>query len=340
MPYRRESPIHLVNHLLRAYRRYGVRPDAALAEAQIDPALLADPAARITSRQLELMTQRTMRELDDECMGMYSRRVPWGSFEMLLRACMTAQDLGVALQQWCRFRSVLIPDVEVVLHVEQGEARLSIHEHQPLGEARDFALLSILRHAHGAASWLIDQPLPLTGVAFPGPAPLHHRALSVMFPGPVAHDAARASLGFAAGYLALPVRRDEPGSGAVLQHASRLAIKGYRKDRQLAPRVRALLASQPGEGLTAEQVAIALHVSVRSLHRRLAEEGVRLQRLKDDVRRVRALELLAHRDLPAKRIASMLAFSSEQSLARAFERWTGMSLHAWRERNRGPAPRP
>jgi AraC-like DNA-binding protein len=329
--YRRETPIALVHSLLRAYRKYGVSPDAALAKAQIDPRLLDDPRARITSRQMEVLTLTAMRELDDEAMGMYSRPLPWGSLEMLMRACMTSPDLGTALRRWCRFRRTLIPDLGIELTVDAGQVCLSAHEHLPLGEARDFALLSVLRHAHGLASWLIDTRLPLTGVSFPGPAPVHHRAYGVMFPGPVTFGAPQARLCFDAQYLKLPVRRDDPDTRAVLQHVSVLAIKVYRNDRLLVQRLRALLSRQVDQALTADALAKALNLSTRSLHRKLAAEGPRLQQLKDEARRTRALELLAHRDLPLKRVATLLGFGNEKSFARAFERWTGQTPLAWRD---------
>ncbi|EHR69304.1 DNA-binding domain-containing protein, AraC-type [Burkholderiales bacterium JOSHI_001] len=331
MTYRRETPIALVHCLLRAYRKYGVSPDAALAKAQIDPELLTDPRARITSRQLEVMTATTMRELDDEAMGMYSRRVPWGSLEMLMRASMTSPDLEVALRRWCRFRRSLIEENTVELTIEDDQACLRVHEHQPLGEARDFAMLSVLRHAHGMASWLVDTRLPLTGVWFPGPAPTHHRAYSVMFPGPVHFGATQASMRFAAEHLKLPVRRDDPDTRAVLQHTSVLSIKPFRNDRLLVQRLRAMLSMQADHTVTADELARALNLSTRSLHRKLAAEGFRLQQLKDEARQTRALELLAHRDLPIKRVATLLGFGSEKSFARSFERWTGQTPLNWRE---------
>ena len=40
-----------------------------------------------------------MRELDDEALGWFGRRLPWGSYGMPARASLTAPTLGVALRR-------------------------------------------------------------------------------------------------------------------------------------------------------------------------------------------------------------------------------------------------
>ena len=84
---------------------------------------------------------------------------------------------------------------------------------------------------------------------------------------------------------------------------------------------------------TAEEVASALHVSVRSLHRQLASEGASLQVIKDDVHRDRAVELLRRTALPIKQVAMQVGFANEKSFSRAFKGWTGESPSALRLRS-------
>ena len=80
---------------VQAYRHYGVSPSAALQRAQIAPELLQIPGARITALQMELISGAAMQELDDEALGWFSRRLPWGSYGMLARASISAPSLGV-----------------------------------------------------------------------------------------------------------------------------------------------------------------------------------------------------------------------------------------------------
>ncbi|RYF62574.1 MAG: AraC family transcriptional regulator, partial [Comamonadaceae bacterium] len=96
------TPIAFVRAIVLAYEQRGLRPDQALAQAQIAPQLLHDDQARITAWQMERISDAAMQELDDEALGWFSRRLPWGSYGMLARASISSPHLGVALARWCR----------------------------------------------------------------------------------------------------------------------------------------------------------------------------------------------------------------------------------------------
>jgi AraC-like DNA-binding protein len=106
----------------------------------------------------------------------------------------------------------------------------------------------------------------------------------------------------------------------------------YRRDRLLVQRVRHLLRERPTELTTAETIAERLHVSTRTLHRQLQEEGASLQQLKDEARRELAVELLRRSTRTVKQVALAVGFRNEKSFSRAFRDWTGDSPTAFRER--------
>ena len=142
-----------------------------------------------------------------------------------------------------------------------------------------------------------------------------------------------AGFSFDARYLALPIRRDEAALRAMLQRALPLTVLQYRRDRLLVEGVRHFLRSPDNLGATAERVAEHLHVSVRTLHRQLKEEGSSLQQLKDDTRRDHAIALLDRSRKSVKQISALVGFGNEKSFSRAFRTWTGLPPQAWRERN-------
>jgi len=294
--------------------------------------MLRDPDARITARQMELVSEGAMRELDDEALGWFSRRWPWGTLGMLCRASLPSPDLDIALRRWCRHHRLVVDDVALELDVAGGRATLAIRERVDLGAVREFCLLSLLRYVHGYACWLVDSRISLLEVGFPFPRPRHGAVYPLLFPGPVAFEAGDAHLAFDARYLSLPVRRDDRALRAMLQHALPLTVLQYRRDRLLVPRVRRHLAERPGEAHRADEVARHLHLSTRSLHRHLREEGASLQRLKDEVRRARAEELLLRTDQEVKQIARAVGFADEKAFSRAFRAWTGESPRGLRRR--------
>lgn len=275
-----------------------------------------------------------MRELDDEALGWFSRRLPWGSHGMLCRASVTAPNLGVALKRWCRCHGLLTDDIKLSLGVKAGIATITITEKHIAEAMREICLVSVLRMVHGFACWLIDSRIPLSELAFPFPQPAHAAVYGAMFPGEARFEAENAGFSFDAKYLALSPVRDETATRQMLQKALPLTVLQYRRDRLVVDRVRKLLKShlvaeaQASVFPNAEVVAEQLAISSRTLHRQLQEEGASFQQIKDDVRRSHAMDLLQRTNRPIKQIAHMAGFRNEKSFSRAFKAWTGAAPKA------------
>jgi AraC-like DNA-binding protein len=328
------TPIAFARAMVAAYRHYGQDPERALRAAQITPSQLQQPDGRITSRQMEVLSAAAMQELDDEALGAFSRRLPWGSYGMLARASLSSPDLGTALKRWCRHHALLADDIHLELVVTGTTSAIVIDEQAEIGagrEGREFCLVHVLRNIHGLACWYVDSRIPLQGAHFPFAAPLHAHVYPLLFPGPVSFNAAKAEITFDARYLALPLRRDEKALRQMLQHALPLTVRQYRRDRLLVQQVRQALVARPAETHSAEGLAGLLHVSTRTLHRQLKEEGASLQQLKDEVRCELAKDLLYRSGKPVKQVAAATGFCNEKSFIRAFKAWTGTSPVAFRE---------
>ena len=330
-PTRAATPIAFIQAMVRAYERRGMDPSEALIKAQIAPNLLLEPNARVTALQMEWMSEAAMRELDDEALGWFSRRLPWGSYGMLVRASLTAPNLGVALARWCRHHNLLTEDIQLVLTQSSGVAQLELHESNDLQDWREFCTVSVLRNALGVACWLTDSRIPLIATDLHFAPPPHVDSYRVLFDGPVRFEAPHSRLRFDAGYLQLPVRRDEAALQRMLQRALLLTVRPYRRDRLLVEKVRQTLAEHPEHSRNADDLAAWLNLSPRTLHRQLKEEGASLQALKDSVRRDTAMDLLLRTSRPIKQIAAEVGFQNEKSFMRAFKGWTDTTPESYRK---------
>ena len=329
------TPIAFVRCVMAAYAQRGMLADAALQAAQIAPALLADDSARITALQMELLCDYAMRELDDEGLGWFSRRLPWGSYGLLARASLSSPSLGLAVARWCRHHGLLTDDMALTLQADAHTARIHLQPQRDLGALQEFCVLSVLRNLHGFASWLVDKPLPVRCVQLPYAAPAHADLYALLFGAPVVFGVATACLEFDAHWLQLPVVRDEAALNTMLQRALPIQVRPYQSTQPLLQRVRQALAAHPQCSHTASTLGLQLHLSPRSLHRQLQAQGASLQQLKDDVRRHRALHLLQRTDMPLKRVAQACGFAGEKSFIRAFHQWQGQAPGAYRQSQRG-----
>jgi AraC-like DNA-binding protein len=319
-----------VRAIASAYTQRGLDPWPALRAAQIAPEQFQQTTSRITALQMEWLSATAMRELDDEALGWFRRRLPWGSYGMLVRASLTAPTLGVALARWCRHHNLLTDDIRLNLNTSDGLAHIELHEAHDLKDLREFCTVSVLRNALGVACWLTDSRIPLSATQLHFAPPPHAESYRVLFDGPCQFKAPHSRLSFDAGYLQLPLRRDEAALQHMLQRALLLTVRPYRRDRLLVEKVRQTLAEHPEHSRNADDLAAWLNLSPRTLHRQLKEEGASLQQLKDSVRREMAADLLLRTQRPIKQIAAEVGFQNEKSFMRAFKGWTGRTPEEFR----------
>ena len=328
------TPVAFVRAIVAAYRHYGKDPGDALRRARIVPEFLSDPRNRVTGSQMQTLFGIAIQELDDEALGWFSRRLPWGSYGMLCRATLGSPTLEVALKRWCRYHGLLTDDIALKFTVTRSAAAIVIQINRDLGEMEEFCFATLFRYILGYACWAVNSRIPLLETCFPFDALEHVEVYRMLFPGPLHFRSESAKISFDPQYAALSIRRDDRALNKMLQHAVPLTIFPYRRDRLLVQRVRELLRMQPDSPHTGESLALELHVSPRTLHRQLQEEGTSLQALKNEIRRDRAVELLNRTSRPIKQIAPAVGFLNEKSFSRAFKQWTGVTPESVREKGR------
>ena len=120
--------------------------------------------------------------------------------------------------------------------------------------------------------------------------------------------------------------------GAVLEEHAQSLLESLPTEvdglLQLArTKLMALLeAGEPGLGALAR----AMHMSERTLRRRLADRGTCYQVLLEDLRATQARRLVGHGEDSAECIAQRLGFSDTSSFFHAFKRWTGQTPAQYR----------
>ncbi len=331
-------PTAFVRAILLAYRKYGVDPGEALEMAHISPDAVYEPDGRVTAAQFEALSWFAMRELDDEALGWFSRKLRWGAYGMLCRASLTSATLEIALKRWRRHHHILVDEVLLDLTVADGVACFSINERSDLGDYREFCIVTLLRYVLGFACWAIDMKISLNSADFPFAAPRHSAIYPSIFAKNLNFCAPRASISFDARYLSMPLQRDENALNKLLKRALPLTVLPYRRDEHLSGRVEQVLRMPGGHFPVAEDLAEALNLSTRSLHRQLQKEGASLRQLKESARIERAKHLLTRTTQSIKRVAFALGFGNEKSFSRAFHQWTGETPSGFRKQAKSPRP--
>lgn len=83
---------------------------------------------------------------------------------------------------------------------------------------------------------------------------------------------------------------------------------------------------------TIARISQCYNIPVRTLQRRLHNEGISHRELLDDIRQEKAQQLLDTTALPIAEIAKHLGFSDASNFSRSFQRWIGVSPSQYHQR--------
>jgi methylphosphotriester-DNA--protein-cysteine methyltransferase len=111
------------------------------------------------------------------------------------------------------------------------------------------------------------------------------------------------------------------------QHSKRIALGllAYAAQRDLSPESICQSAGIDWKEVNDETKPISPELIVRTLQRRLKEDGVTFEMLVDEVRKTMAISYLRSGDYPVKEISWMLGYNDLGNFTRTFKRWTGMT---------------
>lgn len=335
--------IGFVTGMLSGLAARGIDVKALLAEAGIAPAVLTDVKARVPLTSYAALYNAVVREMDDEGFGLFSGKLKPGMLEFLTRGLIGAHDLREALARAARFLALVLPDFTLTVAEDEVSARIEIAEAGAPWPAvndprRVFAFEWCLRLLHGLSCWLVGKSLALDSVQFPYAKPPqaadypliyteHHR-----FGGEVLIARLHRNL------LALPLRRDQESVAAFLEGGPGKIAMLYRRDHDLARQIRDILATSLGEALSLQDVADRMNLSLRTVQRRLKQEGSSFRAVKAGLRRSRALAIMENTTHPIADVAAELGYTETSAFFRAFVGWTGEAPSAYRRRKRSLTP--
>jgi AraC-like DNA-binding protein len=136
--------------------------------------------------------------------------------------------------------------------------------------------------------------------------------------------------------LELPLQGSDPKLNDLLRKHAELLLAELPKAQSLTEKVRDMIAQQlSGGNPNAERIAHELHISPRTLGRKLEHEGTTFKELLSDMRRRAAIRYVGGHDLGLSEIAFLLGFSQTAAFHRAFKRWTGQTPLEYRRARRG-----
>ncbi|MDB4934668.1 MAG: Transcriptional regulator, AraC family [Labilithrix sp.] len=329
------SPSALAPALLRWVAAKGA--DASLLAAQIgtDDVTGASDELAVTPSGLAALLRASSELLADPHLALrLPSEVPLRRYDpvtLAARASRTPRDVLALVE---RYAPLVFPQLEARLvdDANAGEIRFSA---RVAGHARglghhvdEYVLAVVLGHLRRPEARVTPLRVWMTSARPPALAPLYAAVATheITFG---AEDTGIA--------LAIDVAdRELPGADPLLlatgQHLASAALASTPRAGAFAEVVAARIERiLPGEVGT-EALAAALHMSARTLQRRLDDEGTRFSDVLDAVRERIARRLVRDRTIALTEVGYRVGFSDAATFSRAFKRWTGMPPGAFRRR--------
>jgi AraC-like DNA-binding protein len=260
----------------------------------------------------------------------------------------TLKDLGVvgygmssaatfreAIELWNQYASSLFG---TLVNVRLAEARmpfwaLSVYGLLPAGECARFVMEEYLGQVIVLAKHLAGYDVKLSALELAYPRPEHHNLYGELF---------NCNVSFDAPINLITVHRPALDE-AILQrdqylydiyhsycetHAGKNQLGGLASS-QLRNYFMKNLGSPPRVG----QAARFMGISVSTLHRKLAKEGVNYGEVLSDFRQQFAQAYLSETRTSLKQIVYLLGYQDSKPFYRAFKAWTGISCGEYRKRH-------
>lgn len=322
--------------LIGAAAARGLAPGELFAAVGLDPSASPDPDRHIAAARYLALWDRVVSKLGDPLFaartGMAFQLEQLEGFGFLAMSC---QNLAQAYERTRAYRSLYNTGSGWELEPAGSRAMRMRWEAWLLDDAPEVGRRAVNEYQVGemlaSVRTLVGEPrLAPTRVCFQhakqDPAPL--AAVYGVLPD---FEAEYDGFEVPSELLARPLALSNAGMRAYFDKQCAEASARFEADAALTGKVRRLvIEGMNGQLPTMAEVARALGMSVRSLHRALDAEDTKFNDLVDDVRREFSQRYLARAGLNISEVSYLVGFSDTSAFFKAFKRWTGQAPGEYR----------
>lgn len=318
----------------------GLTIEQMLQNAGLTLEQLHRPSARVTPRQQAIISYNLLQATGDPGigleLGLRSNITKAGLMGFGLMSCAT---FGEVAELGIRYLQTRVPYFRLSQSIEGPLVVVEARETMPLGPMHQFGFDHFMAEVYEICrSFANPQGLAdaqaMTEIWLDSPEQPYYARYAARLPR-LRFSMPSNQFRYSAALLqaAIPTVNPVTAQMAFEQCEREMALLGYTES--LADRVRALLVCHEGSYPDLVATAERLHLSTRTLKRRLAEQGSSFGDLLEDVRKRDSLQLLLDADRSIEEVALRTGYADPSNFRRAFQRWTGLSPTAYRQRQRG-----
>jgi AraC-like DNA-binding protein len=308
----------------------GIRVSAVLQCAGLPAGLLGQLRILVTTEELFALWRAIGQVSTDPAIGLaLGTETKPEHFDPIILAALSNPTFGEAMRQMARYKQLSCPE-EIVLDTDGTTWSIQFrwvlandHEPEMLTDLCFAWVLNIARNGTGTPI----SPLRLE-LARPR---AYAKSLERHFGCPIHFGAGRNAIVFRASDAALPFVTRNAELLAMLAPQLDEELKQHKVQETFPERVRATIQKKlAGQRPKMQEIARELHLSSRTLQRRLQEAGYSFQQVLEEARHQLARHYLTSSLLDLNETAYLLGYEDSNSFVRAFRSWEGVPPAYWR----------
>lgn len=312
-------------------RKRGVELPRLLAGTGLSWTQLLDANRGLSFSQVRSLILAALKLSGSPLLGMeVGESLPVSAHGQVGYAAMASKDVGQALEVIVRYSALRANLLEMRLISGEEVSCVQMRERFDLGDVRIPILEATSVLLVQVLEALVGYRLEQMEYRVPYPAAPWHAAYASRFAGTIVFDAACMEVRFPSALLAQPCLTADPLAYAAARRDCEQALAQLALEGDLLQQVRARLQGREDAYPGCDEMAAELHMSARTLMRRLKQRGTSYQELLDEVRKERAQWFLSHTSMPVEAIAERLGYLDTSNFGRTFRRWFGVSPKEFR----------
>ena len=258
-------------------------------------------------------------------------------------AAMSSRSIREVLDLIQRYMRLRIAMLSLSVEEDGDEVRVVLTELLPLGDIRRMVLEGVICSIQNVLRDVSTGFCTIEAAAFAFPDPGYADKAEDLLRCPVRYGQDWMGLVLPPQMLDLHLKMSDPRAFLLAEQHCQQELLAIEQVHSWVARVqRVLLESRVGVP-SMEETARRLHVTPRTLHRRLVAEGTHFRKIADDRRHKSAVEQLTLGDASIEEVAYILGYTDPANFRRAFRRWTGMPPSTFRRQHAanttgGPLP--
>jgi AraC-like DNA-binding protein len=325
--------INNVAVFVRVAGEYGIDPQKILAGSGIKMNELDDPLRIITTEQ-EIMVGRRLAQLAPVPwmgleLGKHHHLISKGKLGMAAICCATGLD---AIKLVFSYIDLVSTYLQYDITIEGKKGYVRIRKLTNIKEFQNFIFETELVSLHTICAMVLDDVHVFKEINLAYPAPDYADKYEGIFHCPIKFNAPENLLIFEAAILDRPLKHANPLTRKILEQECRQLCQRLNENVSVKDKIRHELLFLEGEYPTLDQLAHRINMPERTIRRRLTAEGTSYKDILSDIRKQKALELIANGDLSMEKIAEKLGYSEVASFYHAFKTWTGTTPANYRNR--------